>query len=104
LLSTETGSSRAGISPGNPAVDDKGRFILSVNDVPEMREVFARFAVENVATRYTVAGGKWSDVAEIIVTGPGHDAILPASDLLSCLQGNNSQMTPGKPSLAAILE
>jgi DNA adenine methylase len=60
-----------------------GRFILSVNDVPEMREVFARFGIERVSTRYTVAGGKWSDVAEIIVTGPGRDAIAPVPDLLS---------------------
>jgi DNA adenine methylase len=35
-----------------------GRFILSVNDVPETREAFARFAIEGVATRYTIAGGK----------------------------------------------
>jgi hypothetical protein len=36
-----------------------------------------------VSTRYTVAGGKWSDVAEIIVTGPGREAIAPVPDLLS---------------------
>ena len=35
-----------------------GRFILSVNDRPETREIFGRFAIETVATRYTVAGGK----------------------------------------------
>ena len=60
-----------------------GRFILSVNDVPEMREVFKRFSIESVATRYTVVGGKWSEVAEIIVTGPHTGSILPAPDLLS---------------------
>jgi DNA adenine methylase len=38
----------------------EGRFILSVNDVPEMREVFGRFSIESVATRYTITGGKWS--------------------------------------------
>jgi len=27
------------------------------------------FGIEGVATRYTIAGGKWSDVAEIVVTG-----------------------------------
>jgi hypothetical protein len=43
----------------------------------------ARFSIESVATRYTVAGGKWSDVAEIIVTGPGREAIAPVPDLLS---------------------
>jgi len=59
-----------------------GRFILSVNDMPETREVFARFAIEKVSTRYTLAGGKWSDVAEIVVTGPGKESIPPARDLL----------------------
>jgi hypothetical protein len=55
-----------------------------VNDVPETREAFARFGIESVATRYTIAGGKWSDVAEIIVTGPSpHEAMPPARDLLS---------------------
>jgi hypothetical protein len=53
-----------------------GKFMLSVNDVPETRDAFARFGVESVATRYTIAGGKWSDVAEIIVTGPSpHDLL-----------------------------
>jgi DNA adenine methylase len=61
----------------------KGRFILSVNDVPEMRDAFARFSIESVSTRYTVAGGEWSDVAEIIVTGPAPGSIPPAPDLLS---------------------
>jgi DNA adenine methylase len=62
-----------------------GKFILSVNDVPDLREVFARFSIEGVETRYTVAGGKWSDVAEIVVTGPARNAIAPAADLLSGL-------------------
>lgn len=60
-----------------------GRFILSVNDVPETRDAFARFAIEGVATRYTVAGGKWSDVAEIIVTGPSAGPLPTPRDLLS---------------------
>lgn len=33
----------------------RGRFILSINDVPEVREIFARFAIEEVTTTYTVA-------------------------------------------------
>jgi hypothetical protein len=53
-----------------------------VNDVPETREAFARFAVESVATRYTVAGGNWSDVAEILVTGPAKEPMPSARDLL----------------------
>jgi hypothetical protein len=36
------------------------------------------------ATRYTIAGGKWSDVAEIVVTGPSpHEIRPPAPDLSS---------------------
>lgn len=60
-----------------------GKFILSVNDVPEMREVFARFSIESVSTRYTIAGGAWSDVGEIVVTGPTPDAVPVIKDLLS---------------------
>jgi hypothetical protein len=30
---------------------------------------YSRFGIEGVATRYTIAGGKWCDVAEIVVTG-----------------------------------
>jgi len=60
-----------------------GQFILSVNDVPETREIFRRFAIEAVATRYTVAGGKWSDVTEIVVTGPSAQPLPASRDLLS---------------------
>ena len=35
----------------------KGRFILSLNDRPEVRETFAGFVIEEVTTRYTRA---WS--------------------------------------------
>ena len=58
------------------------RFILSVK---RPRDAFARFAIEGVATRYTVAGGKWSDVAEIVVTGPAREQPVMPRDLLSVL-------------------
>ncbi len=45
-----------------------GRFMLSVNDVPETRAAFAAFAIEPVSTKYTISG-RWMDVAEILVTG-----------------------------------
>lgn len=32
----------------------KGKFILSINDTPEVRKLFARFEVREVMTRYTV--------------------------------------------------
>jgi len=59
-----------------------GRFLLSVNDVPETRAAFGCFGVEELRTRYTVAGGAWSDVAEILVAGPGSEIVSPR-DLLS---------------------
>src|SRR6185312_14032347 len=36
----------------------RGRFILSLNDRPEVRRLFGRFAFERVATTYTAGGGK----------------------------------------------
>jgi len=60
-----------------------GRFMLSVNDVPQTREIFSRFAIQQVMTQYTVAGGKPSDVPEIVVTGPSADPTPAAPDLLS---------------------
>ncbi|MGJ4882978.1 DNA adenine methylase [Bradyrhizobium sp. HKCCYLRH1065] len=59
-----------------------GKFMLSVNDVPETREVFADYAIEAVTTRYTISG-QWSDVAEILVTGPSPARFATAPDLLS---------------------
>src|SRR5262249_55931658 len=59
-----------------------GNFTLSVNDVPEPREIFRRFAIESIRTRYTISG-KWSDVTEIIVTGPSAEPFLAPRDLLS---------------------
>jgi hypothetical protein len=60
-----------------------GKFMLSVNDVPETARP-SRFGVESVATHYTIAGGQWSEVAEIIVTGPSqHEAMPLARDRLS---------------------
>lgn len=48
----------------------RGKFILSINDHPEMRRIFARFAVERVETSYTVSGrGMDERVGELIVTG-----------------------------------
>ncbi|WP_316172388.1 DNA adenine methylase [Bradyrhizobium sp. SZCCHNRI2049] len=59
-----------------------GRFMLSVNDVAQTREVFAQFAIEPMSTRYTISG-KWTDVAEILVTGPSAEPLPIARDLLS---------------------
>lgn len=48
----------------------RGRFILSLNDRPEVRDIFASFAIEAVRTTYTIAPGNNAKAAgELIITG-----------------------------------
>lgn len=49
----------------------KGRFILTVNDVPELREIFGGFAIDGVGVTYGLQGGPGVAAREIIVTGGG---------------------------------
>lgn len=47
----------------------KGRFILSLNDHPRVREIFAGFPVEAVETTYTLAGGSAAKkVGEVLIS------------------------------------
>jgi len=50
-----------------------GRFLMSINDVPEIREIFAAFEIEAVKTRYTIArdASKRGRAGELIVSGGG---------------------------------
>jgi DNA adenine methylase len=45
----------------------KGNFVLSINDVPQTREMFGRFDVVDVDLLYSVSGGKGSPARELIV-------------------------------------
>lgn len=45
----------------------KGRFILSLNDRPEVREVFAEFRFADVGLTYTLHGGEGTKVGEVII-------------------------------------
>jgi DNA adenine methylase len=48
----------------------RGRFILSINDTPEIRQLFGRFDLESVNCRYTVGGNdKARDFGELIISG-----------------------------------
>lgn len=47
----------------------KGRFILSLNDRPEVREIFAAFDIEAVGTTYGIAGKGAQAAREVIITG-----------------------------------
>ncbi|MGA0569660.1 DNA adenine methylase [Variovorax sp. VNK109] len=51
----------------------KGKFILSINDVPQIRETFADFEIREVRTRYSVAAKANQEVGELLITnfGPG---------------------------------
>lgn len=45
----------------------RGQFILSINDVPEIREIFGRFQVTPVTTSYTVGRAGGSPAAELLI-------------------------------------
>lgn len=50
----------------------RGRFILTLNDVPEIREMFAWASIETVDLSYSLAGAGRSKAArEIVITGGG---------------------------------
>lgn len=47
----------------------KGKFIMSINDTPEIREIFKDFYLSEVRTTYTVAGGaNQGKFGELIIT------------------------------------
>ena len=43
---------------------------MSLNDVPEVREIFGRFRIESVGTNYSVHKGPQKKAAELIIQGP----------------------------------
>jgi DNA adenine methylase len=48
----------------------KGRFLMSINDVPQIREIFAWAQLEEVQTTYTIAGkGGAKPAAELLIRG-----------------------------------
>lgn len=48
----------------------QGRFLLSINDVPQIRELFSWAKIEAVETTYTIGGGRRAQKAsELLITG-----------------------------------
>lgn len=47
----------------------KGRFILSINDVPQIRQIFSAFRQQRVKVTYTVRGGEPKRTGELIISG-----------------------------------
>lgn len=52
-----------------------GRFILSLNDVPEMRELFAWATIETVELSYQAGGAEHTKRVRKVVISGGRDAI-----------------------------
>ncbi|PZO05478.1 MAG: restriction endonuclease subunit M [Alphaproteobacteria bacterium] len=48
----------------------RGRFILSLNDVPEVREIFSWAAIQAVDLNYHISG-RATPAKEVIITGGG---------------------------------
>ncbi len=46
----------------------KGKFLLSLNDRPEVRSTFANFHIQAVKTRYSVAAKSNSEVGELLIS------------------------------------
>ena len=50
----------------------RGAFVLSINDRPEIREIFGRFIVDEVRLTYTVSSGEGTKARELIISN--HEA------------------------------
>ncbi|PCJ75514.1 MAG: DNA methyltransferase [Rhodobacteraceae bacterium] len=48
--------------------DLQGKFILSINDVPEIREMFGGFHMEPVKLKYSISSGESTEASELIIT------------------------------------
>lgn len=58
----------------------KGKFCMSINDVPEIRRLFKQFRIRSVATKYSVGAAKQKPVRELLITNynpskPGKKAL-----------------------------
>jgi len=54
----------------NQLADIRGRFLLSINDAPEIREIFGRFHFEEAETTWSI-GARPKKVGELIISNAG---------------------------------
>lgn len=47
----------------------QGKFLMSYNDVPEVRKLFSRFSIEEVTTRYSCNAEKLTEGKELLIFG-----------------------------------
>lgn len=45
----------------------KGKAIISLNDHPDIRRIFAGYHIETTDIRYTVGGGKGQEAREVLI-------------------------------------
>lgn len=45
----------------------KGKAIISLNDHPDIRRVFAGYHIETTDIKYTIGGGKGSEAKEVLI-------------------------------------
>lgn len=48
-------------------VTTKGKWLVSINDVPEIRELFKDFSIKTVATKYSISAGQNKSVNELLI-------------------------------------
>lgn len=53
----------------------KGKFIMSINDVPEIRAIFKGFYIKEVNTRYTVGTQSGKQAAELLISNADFDTL-----------------------------
>lgn len=53
----------------------KGKFILSINDVPEIRQIFKAFYIKEVQTTYTVGTQSGKQAAELLISNIDFDTL-----------------------------
>ena len=46
----------------------KGRFIISINDTPEIREIYKDFNIKEISTLYSISSKKNKPVNELIIS------------------------------------
>ena len=56
-------------SSASPTAGRPGRLVLSINDVPQVRELFGGFALEPLALSYTITKGAATPARALIVAG-----------------------------------
>ena len=60
----------------------QGTFLLSINDVPEIREIFSGFPMAQLSLRYTINGAEPLDARELVIsncTDPALDRLFPGA-------------------------